>query len=73
MPSLPSASHLLEIDARQDDVLKRLDELERRIERVLSEYSPGEKTGLAIFRPSEDAQPEGPASDDLNREIAGQE
>lgn len=35
-----SVSFLEEIDARQDEVLRQLDELDERVRRVLEEYSP---------------------------------
>ncbi len=31
---------LLDLDARHDDLLRRLDELDRRINAVLAEYAP---------------------------------
>jgi hypothetical protein len=35
-----TAIRLLDIEARQDDVLRQLEELERRIEQVLAEHLP---------------------------------
>jgi hypothetical protein len=37
-PVAPATTALDEIDARQEQVLRQLTELERRLERVLSEY-----------------------------------
>lgn len=40
MTQLPdSAIHLLEIEARQDDAMRQLDELEQRVERALREFT----------------------------------
>jgi len=63
MQNSPTLSPLIDIDRRQDDVLQQLDELERRIARVLAEYAPAgpgtsEKKGLAIFRPSAESATE---------------
>ena len=35
------ANILVDLDARQDDVLARLDELDRQVERVLREFQAG--------------------------------
>jgi hypothetical protein len=41
MRLVPQAVHFLdEIDARQDDVLRQLDELDARVLRVLQEFAP---------------------------------
>jgi hypothetical protein len=38
---------LLELDARHDDLLQRLDELDRRITTVLAEYAPPASASLS--------------------------
>ena len=44
MNALPKhLESLLELEARHDDLLKRLDELDKRVERVLAEFT---STGL---------------------------
>lgn len=43
---------LLDLDARHDDLLERLDELDRRVERVLVECTPAR--GLAADGPGTD-------------------
>ena len=43
-----STARVLDIEARQDDVLRQLEELERRLDQILAEYSPA---------PSSSAQP----------------
>jgi tetrahydromethanopterin S-methyltransferase subunit G len=41
MAKLPeTVVQMMEIEARQDEVLRQLDELERRIDQVLAEYVP---------------------------------
>ena len=35
-------ARLLELDARHDDLLERLDELDRRVRGVLAQYHPAE-------------------------------
>ncbi|MCA9186391.1 MAG: hypothetical protein R3E01_26460 [Pirellulaceae bacterium] len=48
-PEIVSPSLIDDLDARQDDVLRQLDELNARIESVLAEWSPriGEKLDVA--------------------------
>lgn len=41
-PSPGQLEQLLDLDARHDDLLKRLDELDRRVRTVLSEYQVSE-------------------------------
>ena len=44
-----TTARILEIEARQDDALRQLAELERRVEQVLAEYLPlMGKTNLAL-------------------------
>lgn len=44
-----TAGRILEIEARQDEALRQLEELERRVEQVLAEYLPlMGKTSLAM-------------------------
>jgi hypothetical protein len=78
MQNSSSTSPLLDIDRRQDDVLQQLDELERRIQRVLAEYAPADKgasenAGLAIFRPGEDADHAEPGQEGADPVAAKQE
>lgn len=40
LPSVPAGSLLEEIDAQQDDLLRQLDELNHRLERLLQECTP---------------------------------
>jgi hypothetical protein len=49
MPQLAPRSLLDEIEARQDEVLRQLDELNGRIERLLAEYAPA--TGVEVAGP----------------------
>ncbi len=48
-----STARLVDIEARQDEVLRQLDELERRIEQVLAEYAPlAAKAGSQMVLPT---------------------
>ncbi len=54
MPIIPPAvAAIVEIEARQDEVLRKLEELEAEIERVLADYN----TEREIFKPAV-AQPD---------------
>jgi tetrahydromethanopterin S-methyltransferase subunit G len=51
-----STARLVDIEARQDELLRQLDELERRIEQVLAEYAPlAAKTGPQTVLPARPA------------------
>ena len=47
MDALPhDLQSLLDLEARHDELLKRLDELDKRVERVLAQYgAPGHREG----------------------------
>lgn len=49
-PCDEAAARILDIESRQDEVLKQLDELERRVAAVLAEYLPA-GTPLAALLP----------------------
>ena len=59
MARLPrQLEELLELEARHDDVLRRLDELDKRVERVLAECLAGSSqreapTGVELLSPVE--------------------
>lgn len=58
-----SLSPLLELEARQDDVLRKLDELEQRVDRVLKQFNiVGESESETVrtpFRPEGATSPVG--------------
>ncbi|MEX0678015.1 MAG: hypothetical protein WD063_13120 [Pirellulales bacterium] len=59
--SSEAAARIREIDAQQDEILRQLEELERRTEMVLAEHAPSPRpvVGLAVF-PAEPSRASGP-------------
>jgi len=43
MSELPHPSLIAELEARQDDVIRRLDDLNHRIEAAICEFTPGQR------------------------------
>lgn len=39
---------LVDLEARHDDLLRRLEELDKRVEKVLAEWQPARKPDLAL-------------------------
>jgi len=48
LPSVPAALLLAEIDVQQDDLLRQLDELNERVEKVLLECAPPKDRGAGV-------------------------
>jgi len=48
MSGAPQLNLLLELEARHEDLLDRLDELDKRVEKVLAEFSPRRETPVGL-------------------------
>lgn len=59
--SSEAAARIREIDAQQDEILRQLEELERRTEMILAEHAPSSRpvVGLVVL-PAEPSRASGP-------------